>query len=321
MVGLFPKLSLLFLLTLLGQTLLATPMWGEKLNYNTGDGPIIKDVTISDNFFLFEDEDFDGFSDKTDHDLDGDGIHNIVDLDPVNPNIKGIDIDQDGIFANVDIDFTLHIQKNEKAHAAQIQNEIFNQYGITLVIAAKTELREIKIIQELLQRDIVTRFNHLDVIVIDERNKNNSNYRGLYEKSWKQLTLYKTQLKEIEEFEMTLTHEFFHVIAQEDKAFYREFINAVGWQNNFYQHNGDKSHTRFQVARNSFHTGINKQLLNSNNFPSLYSASSPEEMFAEVGAATLLQDKSKHYLFLTRFSQYKEFKSSLAHQLMSDYLH
>jgi len=293
----------------------------KQLHYNIGTGINTLDATHEDQFYLFDDKDYDGYSDKMDYDIDGDGIHNLVDRYPNDPKSSGKDIDKDGIADFVDLDHSLNIPKTQRKQAGKIQEDLYKKYGVTIIADSAINLERIFIIQNLLELEITKNYDMLSIIIIKEINSNNSNYRGKYNKFWKQINLYANQLKNIEQFRFTLTHEFFHFIENQDREFFKTFKNSVGWKDNGYQNNNSPLFPLTRVSLNENFRGIENGLIEYPNFPSHYSTISASEMFAEVGCALLLEGLKDQANYQKRFQKHQSFVHSKAYQLMHNYLY
>ncbi|OIQ15512.1 MAG: hypothetical protein BM556_17900 [Bacteriovorax sp. MedPE-SWde] len=279
----------------------------------------VNKLTTPKEYFLFEDHDFDGIPDKLDHDIDGDGVHNLLDHSPLNEQEKGVDKDNDGIMDHIDFDYTKYVDNRP---LADLQELIKKDYGITIVSTIKLT-NELKLfIDSVLSKNLVSNHKALEVIVIKDRNYDNPNYRGIYDKYWKQITLYKRNLSTNTNFQLVLSHEYFHFIQNQNKSFYDLFLKETGWLINnesiSYQHNANTSYPIHKIDEHSQRYDTENTLTQYDNFPSLYSTVSPQEMFSEVGAA-LINESMTHIDFRKRYPHFNAFKVSHAYKIMSNF--
>lgn len=292
-----------------------------RLKYKIDSKILEMKVIRNNDFFLFLDQDLDGTPDSIDNDIDGDGVDNIADEFPTLSTEQGEDQDKDGIADFIDFNYSLNIDEQERGYAAIIQRDVFVTYNILIIPAAKTNLKELTAIKELLQLELTPTTDNLKFIVLETQSKDQFMTRGLYEKEWKQLILYKNHLKDFNEFSLTLTHEYFHFIAQEMPELYNHFVNEVGWNNKdgelTYQHNCDQQETSYNLVEATLINTDKNPLMKYDNFPSDYSTVSPTEMFAEVGTAVLLERKRHERSFQKRFYKFDRFKSAQAYYEMA----
>ncbi len=288
----------------------------KKLRYTINNSSYEYDVKRNDQYFLFLDQDGDGIPDNIDNDIDGDGLDNIADEFPTDPNRDSSDIDGDGIADFIDFSHSDNIAKSERLEASKIQEEIFSKYDILIIPAAKTNLEQLSIVKALLEKEIVHTSTNLNYIILEEHNKSNAMVRGKYDPEWNQLILYNDRLTDINEFTLTLTHEYFHFIQNENPKLYEDFLTIVGWYGNTYMHDGVAYETNEFKLRNS----DQNELMAFDNFPSIYATVSPEEMFAEAAAAILLGHNKDLKSFKARFNNYDNFTKSSAAHFFHDHL-
>ncbi len=298
------------------------PRLDEKLRYTINETFIEKDVIRNDNYFIFLDQDFDGIPDAMDNDIDGDGFDNITDEFPEDKTRFGSDLNNNGIVDFVDFEFSENITEKERAKASSLQTQIYEDYNILIIPAAEINLRQIRLVKELLDIGFTETTNHLKFVIFETTHPTSWLTKGKYDEEWKQIVIYKDQLKNDEEINLTLTHEFFHFVQKENPELYQDFINSVGWSINeryfTYQHNNDHHHPEINLSEAKLRLTSTNELMAYDNFPSEYSTVSPEEMFAEVATAYLYQSKSRERDFANRFTNFEAFAKSQAFKIFND---
>ncbi|MGI4993628.1 thrombospondin type 3 repeat-containing protein [Halobacteriovorax sp. GFR7] len=310
------------------QTILAAPFnlppIDEKLRYTINETFIEKDVIRNDNYFIFLDQDFDGIPDAMDNDIDGDGYENITDEFPEDKTRFGTDLNNNGIIDFVDFEFSKNITDKERSKASTLQTQIYEDYKILLIPAAEINLKQIRLVKELLDTGFTETTNHLKFVIFETTHPTSWLTKGKYDEEWKQIVIYKDQLKNDEEINLTLTHEFFHFVQKENPDLYQDFINSVGWSSTenerhfTYQHNNDHHHPEINLSEAKLRLTNTNELITYDNFPSEYSTVSPEEMFAEVATAYLYQNKSNEKDFANRFTNFEAFAKSQAFKIFNE---
>lgn len=313
-------LSALFTQGVTSMTLL--PQGMHKLRYVIDKEVFEKDVVRNDNYYIFLDQDGDGLPDAMDHDLDGDGYDNIIDEFPDDASSFGSDRNENGINDFVDFHYSANIITEEKAEAAALQEEIFDEYQVLIIPSVEMEIKQVRLVKELLDIGFTDTTNNLKYVIFETTHPTNWLTKGEYEKDWKKIVIYKDQFLNDDELNLTLTHEFFHFVHEENPDLYKSFLKAVGWQmkgmNYVYQHNADASYPIIGLSEAKLRLGGENLLLAYDNFPSEYSTISPEEMFAEVATAYLYQDKRFEASFSDRFNNYNDFSNSKAFEVFEE---
>ncbi len=294
----------------------------EKLRYTINQTFIEKDVIRNDNYFIFLDQDFDGIPDAMDNDIDGDGYDNIIDEFPEDKSKVGSDINNNGIIDFVDFEFSDNITDEERSEASSLQLEIYDDYNVLIIPAAEISLKQIRLVKELLDIGFTETTQNLKFVIFETTHPTNWLTKGKYDEEWKQVVIYKDQLKNDEEINLTLTHEFFHFVQKENPKLYQDFISSVGWSLNeryfTYQHNNDQHYPEINLSEAKLRLTNTNDLLVYDNFPSAYSTVSPEEMFAEAATAYLYQENSKEKSFEKRFTNFEAFTKSYAFKIFND---
>ncbi|WP_156979700.1 thrombospondin type 3 repeat-containing protein [Bacteriovorax sp. BAL6_X] len=312
----------------ISQVVLAAPFnlppINEKLRYTINETFIEKDVIRNDNYFIFLDQDFDGIPDAMDNDIDGDGYDNITDEFPEDKTRFGSDLNNNGIVDFVDFEYSENITEKERAKASALQVQVYEDYNILIIPAVEINLKQVRLVKELLDIGFTDTTNHLKFVIFETTHPTSWLTKGKYDEEWKQIVIYKDQLINDEEINLTLTHEFFHFVQKENPELYQGFINSVGWSSNdnerqfTYQHNNDHHYPKISLSEAKLRLTNTNELIVYDNFPSKYATVSPEEMFAEAATAYLYQEKSTQRDFVNRFTNFEEFVKSQAFKIFND---
>lgn len=200
----------------------------------------------------WRDYDGDGFSDRLDWDIDGDGVANLLDQFPFDEKRQGDDVNNNGISDFIDL---------ELLENSTIQSEIFQATGVVVVEGSDKfspdqwlALKEIMTSEQLSE---VIRFSHIKAIVKYDQNYQLDLRRADFDQHWQQMNLYTNpeHTASLSAFRGSVIHEFGHVHALENpEKFFHFSLRHPTWAS-----------------------------------PSTYGLSSPEEGYAEDFALRLYQ--------------------------------
>lgn len=251
---------------------------------------------------MVKDTDKDGVRDFQDEDIDNDGIPNLVDADPYIPSSTRIEL------TNTDLKLD--------------EEYLIKEYGIYLAEenAQYTKAETESIIHLLDLFNFKNLNSELKVIIKRKKEGLFSSEYAQYSSVWKTIVLYENS-----RFEEVFIHELMHILEIENISFFNHWTSESGWE--ISNKNGLKIYSlknlkkRYQWTSGLFQNSgeeIIKRIKNENKnsdflnqFPSLYSYSSPEEHFAEAGTASLLillKKASTNYNLL-------DYKKSGAHKM------
>lgn len=250
------------------------PLWYRNFFWGQDKGPDLYDES-----FAFLDTDHDQIPDRYDPDIDGDGIHNLLDPRPFRPDRfdEIEDQDRDGVADFVDLS-----QKN--LEWGKFQEELFIASGIVLIFndfVADSELLK------LLKKSIFRLRGHwgfieTKVLVLLPERSRTLNYYGEYDGDWKSIFLYPANGR-LDLLEVVIAHEFGHSFKMNSL----EEIKKLFAQNN------------------------------SIDFPSAQAKKNVEEFLAEVVAFRLLSDQCENDYSYERYFRYNSnFKKSRAFELI-----
>ncbi len=237
----------------------------------------------------YEDLDSDYILNKDDSDIDGDGLLNLIDLDPCDPLISGSDSDHDGILDHLDFRVGGRLIPGVTSLMAGLQEDLWDR-GIYInnQILPWTEEEVIWIAEELFQNLNSYKRGHFVLLKETSDGTRLGRYRN-FERAV--FISAHTKLRKKFCFQGTLIHEFFHLLERDMASTYAAFNQEVGWNivekegMPTYSYNGGEfwSDKDFQEKREEI-----QRKLQSPNFPSEYSKLGPKEMFSEVAAASYL---------------------------------
>lgn len=172
---------------------------------------------------VWKDTDKDGVQDRFDFDIDGDGIPNLADQYPYDPQKFGEDSNNNGIPDFIDFEF--HPTLKELSF---IQERLLNEKGIYLINAESDfTAEEVLSIENIIFNEainIMLSFNKLKVIAKYPANKRSNFVRASFDPYWEQISFYNVQeFKNIQTFNSSFVHELGHVYQHEAPLVFKEF--------------------------------------------------------------------------------------------------
>ncbi|HLW58000.1 MAG TPA: thrombospondin type 3 repeat-containing protein [Bacteriovoracaceae bacterium] len=172
---------------------------------------------------VWKDTDKDGIQDRFDFDIDGDGIPNLADQYPYDPQNFGEDSNHNGIPDFIDFEFHPTLKE-----LSSIQERLLKEKGIYLINAESDFTKEeiLSIENILLNEEINLRlsFNKLKVVAKYPAHKRSNFVRASFDPYWEQISFYDVpELNNILSFNASFVHELGHVYQHESPEAFEEF--------------------------------------------------------------------------------------------------
>jgi hypothetical protein len=243
----------------------------------------------------FTDLDADGVFDLLDSDIDGDGVSNFMDLNPLDKDIQGEDRDEDGIPDFLDFKVGEVLKENMDIESAAFQERLFKGIGL-LIFNGDFPFtnREFKRLASLYLSKELRLFKKAEALdVIFKQPIHPMGYRGKYRSSHRAIVLYSNEdhKKNPLHQELTLVHENFHALIESEPKLFQEFLDLTRWKilEDTYSYQGES----FPISLIKTDPEAISRALTSDEFPSDYAKLGPMEMFAECATASLMNHREE----------------------------
>lgn len=243
----------------------------------------------------FTDLDQDGVFDLVDSDIDGDGVSNFMDFEPLNKKIKGMDIDEDGIPDFLDFKVGAILKENMDIESATFQERLFKDIGLLIFNGdspfSNKEFKRLASLYLSKELRLFKKASQLDVIF--KQPVHPMGYRGKYRSAHKAITLYSNNDHKNNPLhqELTLVHENFHALVHSEGLLWDAFLEKSGWA---------ITEDKYSYKNESFPISLIKtdpeaisSTLLAAEFPSDYAKLGPIEMFAECATASLMKHREE----------------------------
>ncbi|MBI4042237.1 MAG: hypothetical protein HY391_02065 [Deltaproteobacteria bacterium] len=247
------------------------------------------------------DYDEDGLPNQLDPDLDGDFVPNVVDQYPIDRRRWGEDEDYDNIPDWVDYAIGGRLKAGITERMAEIQLDLACLGIFVFDETASFSEDELEIIERAVRDPLQLKpFLYLSTLHAIVKRAGRGSLKGRfgdYHQYWNYIVLYEGAWEPIhpERLRNVLFHEWMHAVAKQYPRKYEEFLKVAGWSiypGEYYtifeylNPNGE----RVQFAEGDFelHPDRVKTRIFSEDLPSEEAKLGPQEMFAEVGTASLL---------------------------------
>lgn len=235
----------------------------------------------------FGDRDSDGLLDVLDPDLDGDGVPNLLDKAPFDPNIKEM--------------------------LPHLKLEVAKKSYYVVLNDAKLAASEVDSLHRMLLflQKSPSFSDQLQVIAIWDWTDEYDNMNGHYDPFWKTIRIRAPQAfkGKSRTFSKILGHELFHAFQKAEPALYEKWIEKVGWSLDY-----QTDMSAFTSGSFKWVTGSEDDLLYLRHLPdgvpTRRSLISPEEHFADSFLYAYLRQRNPDWIDEKYFDNLKAYKES-----------